>query len=128
MEPLTCLCPAHGQHALERRGFLKLAGVAGIGWLTPLGNILAREAEQAGRTSAPAKSVIVLWMSGGPSQLETFDPHPDTAIGGDTKAIATAVKGVKIAAGLDRLAEQMADVSLIRSMVSKEGDHERGTY
>ena len=45
-----------------------------------------------------------------------------------TGAIATAVKGVQLAAGLDRTAEEMGSISLIRSMVSKEGDHERGTY
>src|SRR5262249_12044019 len=127
MEPLSCLCPAHGTHALERRGFLKLAAAAGIGWLTPIGDLLALDAEKK-RDPQAAQSVIVLWMAGGPSQLETFDPHPGTAIGGDTKAINTAVKGVQLAEGLERLAEQMADVSLIRSMVSKEGDHERGSY
>ena len=128
MEPLTCLCPAHGRHALERRGFLKLAGAAGVGWLTPVGQLLAQAAEQRGRTSEPAKSVIVLWMAGGPSQLETFDPHPGTAISGETKAIKTAAPTVQLAAGLERLAEHMGDVALIRSMSSKEGDHERGTY
>jgi uncharacterized protein (DUF1501 family) len=127
MEPLNCLCPAHGTHALERRGFLKLAGVAGLGWLTPIGELLARAADKKPSADA-AQSVIVLWMAGGPSQLETFDPHPDTMIAGGTKGIATAVKGVQLAEGLERLAEQMADISLIRSLVSKEGDHERGAY
>jgi hypothetical protein len=126
METLN-LCPANGLHAIQRRGFLKLAGFAGIGWLTPLADLLAREAEPK-RSSEPAQSVIVLWLSGGPSQLETFDPHPGTRIAGDTKAINTAVRGLQLAEGLEKLAEQMAHVALIRSMVSKEGDHERGTY
>jgi hypothetical protein len=72
--------------------------------------------------------VILLWLGGGPSQLETFDPHPDTRIAAGTKAIATAVPGVKLAQGFEQLADQMGSVTLIRSMVSKEGDHERGTY
>lgn len=76
---------------------------------------------------APAKALIVLWMSGGPSQLETFDPHPGTKIGGDTKSISTRVKGVKLAEGYEHLAEVMDKVSLIRSMTSQEGDHERGS-
>ena len=46
-------------------------------------------------------------MAGGPSQLETFDPNPGTNIAAGTKAIDTAVKGVQLAAGLERLAEQM---------------------
>ena len=107
---------------LDRRGFLKLAGLS---WLTPLGELLAQQAE---RSREPAQSVILLWLGGGPSQLETFDPHPGTNIAGGTKAIATATKGVQLAAGFDQLAEQMGSIALIRSMVSKEGDHERGTY
>jgi len=106
----------------SRRGLLALAGAS---WLTPLGELLARQAETA---KAPAHSLIMLWLAGGPSQLETFDPHPGTAIAGGTKAIATAVKGIKLAEGFERLAEEMDSISLIRSMVSKEGDHERGTY
>ncbi len=107
---------------LDRRGFLKLAGLS---WLTPLGEVLARQAE---KTREPAQSVILLWLGGGPSQLETFDPHPGTKIAGGTKAIETAVKGIQLAEGFDQLAAQMGNVALVRSMVSKEGDHERGTY
>jgi hypothetical protein len=72
--------------------------------------------------------VILLWLGGGPSQLETFDPHPGTDIAGDTEAIATAARGVQLAQGFEQLAEQMASVALVRSVMSKEGDHERGTY
>ena len=108
--------------AFDRRGFLKLAGLS---WLTPVGQLLA---EQAERTRQPAQSVILLWLGGGPSQLETFDPHPGTKIAGGTKAIATAVPGIQLATGFEQLADQMGSVALIRSMVSKEGDHERGTY
>src|SRR5262249_28730989 len=71
---------------------------------------------------------IFLWMAGGPSQLDTFDPHPGTKIAGDALATDTAAKGIQLAKGFGRLAEQMADVSLVRSIMSKEGDHERGTY
>jgi uncharacterized protein (DUF1501 family) len=110
---------------VHRRGFLAAAGTAALSWLTPLGTALARVAE---RGRSPAKSVIVLWMGGGPSQLETFDPKPGTNIAAGSTAIDTAVKGVQLASGLDRLAEEMRHVALVRSLVSKEGDHERGTY
>jgi hypothetical protein len=109
----------------DRRQFLKLAGLAGLSWLTPVGHLLAAQAER-GRT--PAQSIILLWLAGGPSQLETFDPHPGAAIAGGTRAIATAVKGVRLAQGFEGLAEVMPSVALVRSLVSKEGDHERGTY
>jgi hypothetical protein len=109
-------------HAFDRRGFLKLAGLS---WLTPVGQLLADQAE---RSRQPAQSIILLWLGGGPSQLETFDPHPDTRIAAGSKAIPTAVPGIQLAQGFEQLADQMGSVTLIRSMVSKEGDHERGTY
>ncbi len=107
---------------LDRRGFLTLAG---LGWLTPVGHVLAARAE---RGREPARSIILLWMAGGPSQLETFDPHPDRRIAGGTRAIATASGGIRLAEGFGRLAEVMDKVSVVRSMISREGDHERGTY
>ncbi len=85
-------------------------------------------AETASRGEERPRSLITLWMAGGPSQLETWDPHPGGSIGGPTQAIGTSVPGLKIAAGLPLMAERMDRVSLIRSMTSKEGDHERGTY
>jgi hypothetical protein len=111
-----------GNSAIDRRAFLKLAGVS---WLTPVGELLAEEAERSRR---PAQSVILLWLGGGPSQLETFDPHPGSRIAGGTTSIATAAKGVELAEGFEQLAVEMGKVALVRSMISKEGDHERGTY
>ena len=109
----------------DRRDFLKLGALAGTGWLGPVGSILAARAEGS---REPACSVILLWLAGGPSQLETFDPHPDTRIAGGTRAIGTAARGLQLAEGFDQLAEVMDRVSLVRSLVSKEGDHERGTF
>jgi hypothetical protein len=67
-------------------------------------------------------------MAGGPSQLETWDPHPGTKIGGDTQAIDTKLSGIQIADMFTRLAEEIDCLNVIRSLTSKEGDHERGTY
>ena len=110
----------------HRRTLLKAAGLSGMCWLTPLAERLARAAEDAPR-GATAKSVIVLWLQGGPSQLETFDPHPGGATSG-IKDIQTAATEIRIANLYPRVAEQMASISLVRSVVSKEGDHERATY
>lgn len=112
---------------MHRRHILQAAGCAGFTWLAPVSRLLARQAEQRSRHE-PAQSVILLWMAGGPSQLETFDPHAGRKIAGGTRAIKTAAQGIELAAGFPRLAEQMADVSLVRGMTSKEGDHERGTH
>jgi uncharacterized protein (DUF1501 family) len=111
----------------NRRSILKATAVAGLGWLTPLAERLAF-AEESSRVPRHAQSLIMLWLQGGPSQLETFDPHPDESIGGDTKAIKTAAEGIDLADGLPLLAEQMESISLVRSVVGKEGDHERATY
>ena len=72
--------------------------------------------------------MILLWMAGGPSQFETFDPKPGTENGGPTTAIDTAVPGIQIAAGWEKTAEQMQDIALIRSMTNREGNHQRATY
>jgi uncharacterized protein (DUF1501 family) len=110
---------------LHRRQLLSLAPLSGLAWLTPLAERLSRAAEQQPK-GEPARSLILVWLSGGPSQLETFDPHPGTKIGGPTKAIATRLKGVQIADTLPLVAEQLDACCLIRNVVSKEGDHERG--
>jgi uncharacterized protein (DUF1501 family) len=123
--------PEHGCGTAEhftRRTLLKTLGAAGLStWLTPIATMLARADEHAPK-GKPARSVIILWMAGAPSQLETFDPHPDSKIAYGTKAIKTALPGVQIAEGLKHVAEIMGDLSLVRSVVSKEADHERAVY
>jgi hypothetical protein len=67
-------------------------------------------------------------MTGGPSQIDTFDPKPGHAHGGEYKAIETAVPGIMISEHLPRLARQTKDMVIIRSMSTKEGDHGRATF
>ena len=121
---------SHSRHNLDhfanRRQWMGGAAAAAA-WLTPLGEHLARAAERQDR-GAPPKSLIVLWLSGGPSQLETFDPHPGTNIAAESKARKTNNRDVMLGEGFEQLADQMDQVSLVRSIVSKEGDHERATY
>ena len=92
---------------LNRRRFLRTVGFAGATWLTPVSQWLAHAADAPGKPRDHAQSIIMLWLQGGPSQLETFDPHPDTRIAGGTTAVESAVKGVQLAAGLERTAEEM---------------------
>ncbi len=101
---------------------LSLLGASLSGWLPRL----AAQVQQSGQR--PGRSCILLWMSGGPSQMETFDPHPGHENGGPTKSIETSVPGIRIAEHLPKLASQMQDLALIRSMTTKEGDHTRATY
>ena len=119
--PNPCGHPSH----ISRRTLLRAAGLSGLAWLTPVAHLLAQAQE---KKRAQAKSVILLWMAGGPSQLETFDPHPGKKISGATRAIKTSVPGVQLAHGLPQVAGVMDKLTLVRSMISKEGDHERATY
>lgn len=108
----------------SRRDLLRIASASAAGYSCS-GLMPALAAASAGKK--PPKACILLWMAGGPSQMETLDPKPGHANGGPTKAIQTAVPGLKICDNLPGIAEQMKDVSLIRSMKTKEGDHGRAT-
>ena len=128
MSPLpNYACGTHDHWS--RRTLLKSAGLSGLAWLTPLAEILALDAEKsAAKTDRRPRSVILLWLDGGPSQIDTFDPHPGDKVSYGAKAIKTAVPGIQLSTNLPRTAEMMSDISLIRSVVSKEGDHERAMY
>jgi hypothetical protein len=105
--------------SLNRRDFLRLGALSSVALLAP---------RLAWADDTKPGAIIVLWLGGGPSQLETFDPKPGTKIGGPTKSIKTSVDGVEIAMHYPRIAESMKDLALVRSVVTPEGEHERGTY
>jgi hypothetical protein len=109
---------------LSRRELLRAAGALGVSFLLPA--LESRAASQRGKVRH--KSLITIWLGGGASQLETWDPHPGTKIGGPTQAISTAIPGLQIANSFPQVAAEIASLSVIRSLVSKEGDHERGSY
>lgn len=111
---------------LSRRDWHTLvsAGVVGYscsGWLDAL-------AAQTADSPQRRRACILLWMNGGPSQTDTFDLKPGNANGGPFRPIQTSVPGVQISEHLPRLAQQMRDIAVIRSVSSREGDHGRGTY
>src|SRR5437660_2886702 len=111
---------------LSRRDWLKLsaAGVVASsvsGWIENLANAAAAHPLRK-------RACILLWMNGGPSQLDTFDLKPGHANGGPARATQTSVAGVRISEHLPRLARQMQDMAIIRSMSTREGDHGRGTF
>lgn len=109
---------------VTRRDVLRIAAAWGLSFTLP--PLESRAAERRG--SERPKSLITLWLNGGPSQLESWDPHPGPKIGGLTQAIATPVAGLQISDFYPRVAEQMDSLCVIRSLVSKEGDHERASY
>ncbi|MBE6376477.1 MAG: DUF1501 domain-containing protein [Lentisphaerae bacterium] len=78
----------------------------------------------------PAKSVIEIWVWGGPSQLETFDPKPDAPAkyNNGLKAINTNVPGIQISEMLPQLAKHADKYSIIRTMTHKHNGHETASY
>jgi hypothetical protein len=110
---------------LSRRDWLKFAagaiGCSSSGWLENLAGAAAGH-------PARKRSCILLWMTGGPSQMDTFDLKPGAKTGGPVKEIATAVPGIKISEHLPGLAQRMKRLAILRSMSTKEADHGRGTY
>jgi len=116
---------------IGRRGFFRSIGwgAAGLaaGAIAPVSftDLMALRADELRKRQT---ACILLWMNGGPSQLETFDPKPGTDHGGETRAIETAAPGISIAEGWEDLAKVMNDVALIRSMTNKEGNHQRANY
>src|SRR3981081_2932742 len=97
-----------------RRQWLRLAA-AGLatgptsGWIGAL-------AEDAAAHPGRRRSCILLWMNGGPSQMDTFDLKPGHANGGPSRETQTSVPGIRISEHLPRLARQMRDMAIIRSM------------
>jgi Protein of unknown function (DUF1501) len=111
---------------LTRRGWLRLAsaGLAGAsasGWLEQLAAAAATDPQRR-------RACILLWMSGGPSQMDTFDLKPGHINGGPYKEVQTSVPGIRISEHLPLLAQQMQDMVIIRSMTSREGDHGRASF
>ena len=111
-------------HGISRRS--AFAAAAGLGLSFALPPLSARAADRRG--AEREKSLLVLWMQGGMSQLESFDPHPGTKTGGPTRAVNTSVPGVEFADLFARTAEHAHKLSVVRSVTSAEGDHERATY
>jgi uncharacterized protein (DUF1501 family) len=118
----------HLDKALTRREVLRLsaAGVAGAslsGWL----GLLAQHAARAAEPPARQKSCILLWMSGGPSHHDTFDPKPDAPaeVRGDLQAIATSVPGIQVCEKFPRFARLMQHAALLRGMSTDEPEHGR---
>lgn len=85
-------------------------------------------ADVASATGKKPKSVILIWLNGGPSTIDLWDLKPGNQNGGPFRKINTKVPGMQISEHLPGLATQAADFSLIRSMSTREGDHSRARF
>ncbi len=111
---------------MNRRHFLThVAGASALA-LPSLSFIQTLRAQQD-TLKKQNKSLIIFWMGGGPSHMDLWDLKPGTQNGGEFKPISTSASGVQISEVLPETAKQMKHLSIIRSLVTNEGSHERGT-
>ena len=120
-------CPGPTRRALLRAG---LYGTLGLG----LDDLLRLRSFAADAPSPAARpkvtNCILIWLAGGPSHIDTFDPKPDAPadVRGEFKSIDTAVPGLRISEVFPKLAKVMDRVSLIRGVSSPEADHDRAAH
>ncbi|HMF18903.1 MAG TPA: sigma-70 family RNA polymerase sigma factor [Gemmataceae bacterium] len=88
----------------------------------------AQDKPGPGPKGKPLYSVILLWMSGGPSQIDTWDPKPGNMNGGPFRAINTTIKGVQISEHMPHLAKQAKHLAIFRTLKHGEGDHIRASH
>src|SRR5437773_560898 len=112
------------QSGISRRGFLRVGSLAPLG--ISLAQFLEVSALAAGgtRPHGKAQACILLWLEGGPSQMDTWDPKGNSTL----KRIATSVPGIQISELFPRVARQMNKLSVVRSMHTEENNHPQGTY
>jgi hypothetical protein len=111
----------------DRRHFLKHAAAATAVTVPGL-NFLSRLSVNAAEMKKKNKSLIILWMGGGPTTIDLWDMKPGSPNGGEHKPVSTAAGGVQITEKLPTVAKQFKNLSIIRSLTTKEGDHNRGSY
>lgn len=119
---------------LSRRTFVTKAAQSFLG-VTALSQLSPKAFAVPGENTSPlkqvptARNVIYLYMTGGMSHLDTWDPKPDNAeVMGLTKTINTKVDGIRLSENLPLLARQTDKLAIIRSMASTQGAHEQGQY
>jgi hypothetical protein len=111
----------------SRRTFLQLTAAGALG--TGLhARAHAAPAPAAATSAKPGRACILLYLAGGPSHIDTFDPKPGRPSGGEFRPIATSIDGLQISEHLPRLAERMKQMALIRSLTAKEGNHDRARH
>jgi uncharacterized protein (DUF1501 family) len=120
--------PAHRHRTgINRRELLQVgySGLLGVG----LSSLPVRAASPAGRGRSP-KSVVIVFLTGAPSHLDTFDPKPDAPpeIRGEFKTIPTAVPGLRVCEHLPRLAARADRYALVRSLSHRENNHLIATH
>jgi hypothetical protein len=111
----------HSRRQLLTSMAVGLGGASVSGWFPAFANELAASPQRT-------RHCILLWMSGGPTQTDTFDMKPGHANGGEFKEIQTKATGLRFSEHLPKLAAMSDKLAVVRGLSTKEGDHGRGTY
>lgn len=119
-------CRGPSRRSLLRAGMLTAFGLG----LDDLFRLRSMGAGVGGVKPTKVKHCILIWMAGGPSHIDTFDPKPDAPsdVKGEFKPIDTSVPGLKISEVFPNLAKGMDRVTLVRSVTSPEADHDRAAH
>jgi hypothetical protein len=119
-------CRGPNRREVLRIGSLGFLGLGLDEWL----RFTARANSTKASDSVKVKNCILIWLAGGPSHIDTFDPKPEAGVDvrGEFKPIATSVPGLQISEVFPNLAKVMDRVALIRSMTSPEADHDRASH
>ena len=115
------------EHLVSRRHFLGGLTAAGLGVATGGLGVMASPVV-AKQLASDQKRVLLFFLHGGVSQLETWDPKPGVATGGPFSAIKTSVPGLHISELLPYTAKQMHHLAVVRSVNSADNAHDRGAY
>lgn len=114
--------PTLGRRSLLRLGTSAFFGALVSRWISPA------RALAGDLPAAKADACILLWLNGGPSHIDTFDPKPGRPTGGPFKAIRARAPGMMLSEHLPLLADRGDKIALVRGMTSKEGNHARAQY
>jgi uncharacterized protein (DUF1501 family) len=109
-------------HLLSRRQILGAA--AGAAGAAGLGSLL--KPAVAEELKKQHKQVLFIWIDGGMSQLESWDPKPNTLFGGPFRAIPTSVTGVHVSELMPQTAKQMHHLAILRSVHTQDNSHSAG--
>ena len=110
------------QHPASRRSFITAGSLGFLGF--SLREALAAAAETGTAPNGKAKAVVLFWLEGGPSHIDTWDPKPNS----NFKPISTNVAGIRISELLPKMAKRMDKFALVRSMHTKGTNHPQATH